>query len=82
MTDITLTTKQHNKIKRAVKALNDIRAEVSKDNPEIYINWYLEDNDNLNFMGGHSHSEDSGITPQYENVIAEFTLDNSGGGGW
>jgi len=55
VSDIELTIKQHRKIKNAVKALNDVRDELQRENPDYYLNWYLEDGDNLNLMEGDSH---------------------------
>jgi hypothetical protein len=52
MADIELTTKQHNKIKRAVRALNDVHNELQKDNPNYLMQWYLEDGNNFNLMEG------------------------------
>ena len=80
MTDIKLTAKQHNKIQRAIKALNDVRAELESKNPDSYVNWYLEDNDNLNLMREHSHTND-GMTNK-EAILYCYNLDNAGGGGW
>jgi hypothetical protein len=84
MTDITLTTKQRNKIKRAIKALNDVRQELQNQNGDCDIQWYLEDSGNLNLMSGDSHDEDggNGETSRQDRVIALFDLDNAGGGAW
>ena len=81
MSDIELTAKQSRKITRAVKALNDVRQEIQSENPDININWYLEDSDNLNLMGGETHSFDMEDSLQ-ENVIELFWLHNATGGGW
>lgn len=80
MSQIDLTTKQRNKIKRAIKALNDVRAELEVENPDNYLNWYLEDNNNLNLMEDHSHTD--GEVANYDAVIGCFNLDSAGGGGW
>ena len=80
ITVIALTTGQRNKIQRAVNALEAVRQEISEQNAGHYINWYLEDSDNLNLMDGDSHDERS--NPQREMVIAHFDLPRSGGGGW
>ena len=80
--DIELTNKQHNKIKRAIKALNDVRAELARENPDNDVNWYLEDSDNLNLMGNPSHTEDHNMTSLYDNVIECYSLDSASGGGW
>lgn len=80
MADVELTPAQKRKLKNAVKALNDVRRELQRDNPDYYINWYLEDNDNLNLMEGDSHDRDG--TARQDKIIEFFNLDNSGGGGW
>jgi hypothetical protein len=81
MADIELTTKQHNKIKRAVRALNDVRNELQKDNPNYLMQWYLEDGNNLNLMEGESHEGVAGV-PQYDRVIDTYELKSASGGGW
>ncbi len=85
MTDIVLTPKQKSKIKRAVKALNDVRKEVEQTNecePEGIL-WYLEDSGNLCLMDGLSHDSDQyGDPPRQHAVIDIFDLDKSSGGGW
>jgi hypothetical protein len=83
MSDIELTISQDRKIKRAIKALNDVRAELASANPDNHISWYLEGSDNLNLMSGDSHdmSNDQG-GQNYDNVIATYDLDNASGGGW
>ena len=80
MSDVQLTAKQRNKINRAVKALNDAKEELQSENPGHYINWYLEDSNNLNLMEGHSHDEQG--RDQQDRVIEHFILDSSSGGGW
>lgn len=80
MADVELNPAQKRKIKRAIAALNDVRLELQQENPDHYINWYLEDNDNLNLMEADSHDGDG--HPQHDKVIDSFCLDNSGGGGW
>jgi hypothetical protein len=82
MSNIKLTASQRAKIKRCVKGLNDVRREIQEENLSIKINWYLEDNDNLNLMGGQTHTDDSSYHPQYENVIEHFTLEVASGGAW
>ncbi len=85
MTSIVLTPKQRAKIKRAVKALNDVRKEVEQTNkcePEGIL-WYLEDSENLNLMDGMSH--DNGVygEPSRQHAVIDvFNLDKSSGGGW
>ena len=81
MADTELTTKQSGKIRRAVKALNDVRRELQNDNPDKDIQWYLEGSDNLNLMEGESHS-DRFNTANQDAVIELFQLDCSSGGGW
>ena len=78
---ILLTSKQRNKIKRAVKALNDVRRELQSENDECDIQWYLEDNDNLNLMAGNSH-DGNGSESRRDRVIDTFYLEASSGGGW
>ena len=80
MNKIELTNAQDRKIKRAIKALNDVRAELASDNPDNYVNWYLEDNENLNLMNGDSHSGQG--VPNYDNVIGLYNLKMASGGGW
>lgn len=80
MADVELTPAQKRKIKRAVAALNDVRQELQQENPDYYINWYLEDTGNLNLMEADSHDRDGGA--RHDKVIEHFGLDNSSGGGW
>tara|TARA_R110002072_G_scaffold169949_2_gene323484 strand:- start:4541 stop:4792 length:252 start_codon:yes stop_codon:yes gene_type:complete len=80
--DVTLSIKQLNKVRRAIKSLNDVRKELEVNNPENYINWYLEDNNNLNLMCDYSHSQDAHGVSNQDAVIRCFELDNAGGGGW
>lgn len=80
MSELSLTRKQHNKIKRAVKALNDVRKELQVDNSDYDINWYLEDCGNLCIMEGESH-DDKGETRQ-DRIISIYDLEYSSGGGW
>ena len=80
---ILLTSKQRNKINRAIKALNDVRKELDNDNGDCDVQWYLEDCGNLNLMSGDSHEGiGNGDTSRQDRVIATFNLDSSGGGGW
>lgn len=81
MSEVELTAKQLNKIKRCVKGLNDVLAELQKDNPDNEMNWYLEDSANLNLMSGPSHSEMM-LKANYHNVVDCFQLYYAGGGGW
>jgi len=80
MSDIELTAKQHNKIKRAVKALNDVRAEVQQENPDNDINWYLEDTANFNLMSGLTHDDQYNALPN--NIIEVYDLHEASGGAW
>lgn len=80
MADIVLTKAQRTKIDKAVKSLNDVRAELQRDNPDKDISWYLEDCSNLNLMEDESHDSD-GCANQHS-VIQHFHLDNASGGGW
>ena len=81
MAKIKLTIKQRNKIKRAVKSLNEVLDEIQVDNPDKYINWYLEDTANFNLMEGDSHTGDS-QSPNTDAVIECFDLELASGGGW
>ena len=82
MVDIKLTPAQKRKINSAVKALNKVRDDLQRENPEYYINWYLEDCGNLNLLEGDSHNvEDLGFTVK-DNIIEAFDLEDSSGGGW
>ena len=81
MSDIKLTKKQDAKIRRAVKALNDVREELQEENPESSMNWHLEDSNNLNLMQGDSHDMKTGER-QRDNVIKCYDLWHSSGGGW
>mgnify|MGYP003653423860 CR=1 FL=1 len=82
---IELTSKQRNKIKRAVKSLNDVRQELDDDNSDCEVQWYLEDCGNLNLMSGDSH-DDTGLGTGHgrrqDLVIDRFDLEYSSGGGW
>lgn len=75
-----LSKKQDAKIKRCIKGLNDVMAELQTENPELNINWFLEDNDNLNLMKGDSH--DDNHSANFDNSIKMYSLDRSSGGGW
>ncbi len=82
MADIELTLAQKRKINSAVRALNKVRSDLQRENPEYYINWYLEDCGNLNLLEGDSHNvEDLGFTVK-DNIIEAFDLEDSSGGGW
>ena len=75
-----LTVKQSNKIKRALKALEDVRKELDLQS-DNEVNWYLEDGGNLNLIDGNSHTGRV-CDPNYGMVIGCFNLPNSSGGGW
>jgi len=79
-TELYLTTKQRNKIKRALKALEEVRKEMDLQT-ELAVNWYLEDSNNLNLLEGDSHSGIEGSANRGM-VIELFNLPQSGGGGW
>ncbi len=81
MSEIELTTKQRNKIKRACKALDDVLKEVQSENPDFNILWYLEDSSNWHLMEDESHSGLSG-EPRHDRVIDTFWIDAASGGGW
>lgn len=83
MSTVKLNSKQLAKVKRAIKSLDSVRQELQSHHPEAYINWYLEDCGNLNLLSGDSH--DASVTQggsNRDNVIEEFDLPNSSGGGW
>lgn len=80
MTEIALTPKQKAKIKRALKALEDVRSEVNAESSDGDVSWFLEDNGNLNLMEGDSHDED--CKARHDAVIAVFDFNASSGGGW
>jgi hypothetical protein len=84
MAEITLTKAQKDKIKKAIKSLNDIRDELQVQNPDKYINWYLEDSNNLNLLENESHKESggNGFAADYDTIIDTFNLWHSSGGGW
>ena len=79
MSDIKLTAAQKRKINTVMNSLNKVRAELQMDNPDYYINWYLEDCGNLNLLENDSHD---GSTHNGEVIIDTFNLDHSSGGGW
>jgi len=81
MSEIELTIKQSRKIARACKALDDVRKEVKKENPDFYINWYLEDCGNMYLMEDESHDGMTGRA-RHDRVIELFSIPNSSGGGW
>jgi hypothetical protein len=80
MSEVELTTKQRNKIKRAIKALNDVRREIQEQNPDCDMNWYLEDAGNFHLLDSESHDEN--CCANRDGVVDSFNLYNSGGGGW
>ena len=82
MADLRLTTKQRNKIKRALKALDDVRIELQQENPDYYISWYLEDCGNFLLLENHAHDDSMNHYAQHHVVIEGFHLDEAGGGGW
>lgn len=83
MADIELSKAQKRKITSAVKALNKVRAELQRENPDYDINWYLEDSGNLNLLEGAPHNlEDTYGAGLQVNVIDTFNLEDSSGGGW
>lgn len=74
-----LTQKQRNKIKRALKALEDVRSEVgSKSDNQVM--WYIESGGDFNLMNGDSHDERGDSS--HENIIESFYLPNYDCGGW
>jgi len=81
MNTINLTAAQKKKIKRCIKGLNDVRAELQHQNPNSEIRWYLEGCDNLNLMSEESHTGSYQEANQ-EGVIELFQLERSSGGGW
>lgn len=81
MAELCLTTKQRNKIKRALKSLEEVRKEIEQDT-EDKVMGYLEDCGNLNLMDGQSHTEGYGSCARRGAVIECFTFLESSGGGW
>ena len=71
---------QRSKIDQAVKSLNDVRAELQRENPGKNINWYLEDFCNLNLMEDESH--DINGDANQDAAIDRFHLDYASGDGW
>ena len=83
MSDIKLTTAQKRKINTVVNSLNKVRAELQMENPDYYINWYLEYGGNLNLLEKDSHDlADTYGAANQEVVIETFDLDFGSGGGW
>ncbi len=82
MADIELTPSQKRKITSAVKALNKVREDLQRENPDYYINWYLEDCGNLNLLEGDSHDAENYGASQSDNSIEVWDLEHSTGGGW
>lgn len=82
MASITLTTKQKRKIQRALKALDEVRVELQRENPDNYINWYLEDCGNFLLLEKQSHTEDFNLSARHDAVIEHFNLEEASGGGW
>lgn len=79
MEKIYLTTKQTAKIKRALKALEDVRQEVASETGGD-IQWYLEDCGNLCLMNGNSHDENQ--NPRQDAIIEIFNMKSASGGAW
>lgn len=81
MTELCLTTKQRNKIKRALKSLEEVRKEINQDTEDKAM-WYLEDCGNLYLMDGQSHSEGYDAHARSNAVIECFDFLEASGGGW
>jgi hypothetical protein len=80
-TKLTLTTKQSNKVKRALKAIEEVRKEVDAQCVvDGGVNWYVEDNDHLYLMDGYTH--DDKCRANHGMVIAHFAMPHASGGGW
>lgn len=77
-----ITAAQDKKIRKAVKDLNDVLAEIQKTVP--LANWYLEDTANLNLIDGESHDEScrSRRNSRQHAVIETYTLNDASGGAW
>lgn len=80
MAEVKITKTQQAKIEKAVEALNEVQRQVQSKNQDNYINWYLEDNDNLFLMSGESHDEEG--KPRQDRVMLHSYLNYSSGGGW
>jgi hypothetical protein len=83
MSDIELTTKQRNKIKRALKSLESVRDEVAKENPDNTISWYISSGGNVHLMDGETHGDyKSNHEALYDNVIDDFCISHEDHGDW
>ncbi len=82
MADIELTPAQKRKITSAIKSLNKVREELQRENPDYYINWYLEDCGNFHLLEGDSHDEENYGDSQSDKSIEVWDLRHSTGGGW
>ena len=82
MSDIELTSKQYNKASRAVKALNDVRKEVERENEtdDNGITWYLASGGSLHLLNGLSHDKNEQKRP--DRIIDTFYIDNADNGDW
>lgn len=80
-TELYLSTKQRNKVRRALKALEEVRVEV-QELSQLEINWYLEDSSNLNLMEGETHDTTFRGAANIGMIIGGFEFPHSSGGGW
>ncbi len=80
-TDLELTTKQSNKIKRALKALEDVRKEVELTSNQ-HVMWYFEAEGDVCLMEGGTHTQDVAGSANQGMIIDSFHLPCYDCGGW
>ena len=81
LTTVELTTKQSNKVKRAMKALDDVWEEVAKENPDLpELHWYVEAEGSLNLMS--EYSNDMKYGGGYDHIIENWNFRHLDCGGW
>jgi hypothetical protein len=73
-----VTKKQASRFKRAIRALNDLMAEVNKTHPNAC--WYLDGTGNMNLMSGVSHV--GGGRQRQDRIMESVVLCGSSGGDW
>jgi hypothetical protein len=82
VTELVLTAKQTNKIKRALKALEEVREEMDmQSDVKGGVNWYIEDCGNLHLMDGCTHCDNG--DPNHGLIVGDvFNFNQSSGGAW
>ena len=78
-TELTLTIKQSNKVKRALKALEEVRGEIDGLSENDVI-WYFEAEGSIYLMDGDTH--DSAESANHSMIIGSWSLPNYDCGGW